>query len=373
MRAAVLSPALSAAQQGLRDSLRTHSWLLLAIAAYGAAAAAVVPSLGVTPPLSFSLYWPAFSLATPIFLAVFLVGRVCYLMAAHRPPRPLRYLLDDARRNLLRPERLLVALPILLALPLFLSVFSSLKSLIPVIQPFAWDATFAGWDKALHFGRHPWEWLQPVLGHPYVTTAINLFYHLWFFLMYGLWVWQAFSTRDPLLRMRFFLSFVLVWALLGSVAATALSSAGPCYFGRITGLEDPYAGLMAYLRDSAEVSPVWALGIQDLLWSNYLRPGVEVGSGITAMPSMHVATAVLFALFGARVDRRLGIALWAYAAIIGIGSVHLGWHYAIDGYAGALGAVAIWKAVGWLLARNAALRSRVAPPALPGSGRIQAI
>jgi hypothetical protein len=39
-----------------------------------------------------------------------------------------------------------------------------------------------------------------------------------------------------------------------------------------------------------------------------------------------------------------------------IGSVHLGWHYALDGYVGAACALVIWFAVGWLLDRPAVAR-----------------
>jgi hypothetical protein len=35
--------------------------------------------------------------------------------------------------------------------------------------------------------------------------------------------------------------------------------------------------------------------------------------------------------------------------------VHLGWHYAIDGYAGIAGTYAIWRIAGWVLARPAIL------------------
>jgi hypothetical protein len=41
--------------------------------------------------------------------------------------------------------------------------------------------------------------------------------------------------------------------------------------------------------------------------------------------------------------------LTAYAVIIFIGSVHLGWHYAIDGYLGIAGTWLIWKFAGFVL------------------------
>jgi hypothetical protein len=40
-----------------------------------------------------------------------------------------------------------------------------------------------------------------------------------------------------------------------------------------------------------------------------------------------------------------------FAAAIMIGSVHLGWHYAIDGYVGGLVATALWYATGRAISR----------------------
>ncbi|MGX9144627.1 phosphatase PAP2 family protein [Mesorhizobium sp. 128a] len=62
---------------------------------------------------------------------------------------------------------------------------------------------------------------------------------------------------------------------------------------------------------------------------------------------------VLFALYATRRSRLVGLLMWAYAAIIMIGSVVLGWHYAMDGYASVLISIAIWKACGRVLARFA--------------------
>jgi membrane-associated phospholipid phosphatase len=52
-----------------------------------------------------------------------------------------------------------------------------------------------------------------------------------------------------------------------------------------------------------------------------------------------------------RQSRKLGIACGIYAALVALASVHLGWHYAIDAYAGAGAALLIWYGVGLALRR----------------------
>ncbi|TGV96166.1 phosphatase PAP2 family protein, partial [Mesorhizobium sp. M2E.F.Ca.ET.154.01.1.1] len=100
------------------------------------------------------------------------------------------------------------------------------------------------------------------------------------------------------------------------------------------------------------IYPIWALSTQDMLWGGYT--GATSGSiGISALPSMHVAMAGLFALYATRRSRLAGVLMWAFSGIIMIASVALGWHYALDGYAGALLSVAIWKACGYFLSRFA--------------------
>jgi hypothetical protein len=64
--------------------------------------------------------------------------------------------------------------------------------------------------------------------------------------------------------------------------------------------------------------------------------------GITAMPSMHNAASLLFALAGWQISRRLGIILSIHCFAVYIGSIHLGWHYAIDAYLGWAVAVSLW-------------------------------
>jgi len=73
------------------------------------------------------------------------------------------------------------------------------------------------------------------------------------------------------------------------------------------------------------------------------------GSGISAMPSLHLGMGTLLVLAAGRLDRRLMALALVYLVFLEIGSVHLGWHYAIDGYVGIAGALAIWRALGRVL------------------------
>src|SRR5215470_4267737 len=103
--------------------------------------------------------------------------------------------------------------------------------------------------------------------------------------------------------MRYLITFVLLWVLLGNVAATLLSSAGPVYYGRVTGLPDPFAPLIAYLHQASTVVWLPALDVQDMLWQSYAHRSLGIGAGISAMPSLHVATSFCSVLLGFAINR----------------------------------------------------------------------
>lgn len=328
--------------------LWTHRWFLGLLFSYCVLMAVVCAVYGRSVSFSLSLYTGPFALYTALFCVGFFVVQPFRIMLFERPDRLTSAILGDLRDNYFTLERLLPASLILLLIPPFISSFTSFKSIIPMIQPFSWDPFFAEVDRWLHGGIDPWRLLQPLLGRPFATTTINFFYHLWYFAFFTILFWQAFSLKAPQLRLRFLISFLLIWAVVGSLAAVTLSSAGPVYYGRVTGLEDPFAELMAYLTAASARSPVWALEIQQLLWDSYLEGGTGFGSGISAMPSVHVAMAVLLAILGWHTSKVLGVVLTLFAVLIQVGSVHLGWHYAIDGYFAGLLTWAIWLMSGWL-------------------------
>ena len=113
---------------------------------------------------------------------------------------------------------------------------------------------------------------------------------------------------------------------------------------------------MSALQGLNEVGRLPALEVQEALWQAYLANGGN--AAISAMPSMHVATSVLMAFYAFRHSKALGWLMSIFAFLIMVGSVHLGWHYAVDGYLGALIAWACWWAGLRLAARGADKRNR---------------
>ena len=293
----------------------------------------------------------SFVIFTPMLLPALLPMLFFRIAVFDRAPSPGRALAAEVKRFLFADGRLLSGCFMLLAVVAFMTGFAVFKALIPYIRPFAWDATFDSWERWLHFGYRPWELLQPLLGHPLVTTAISINYSFWFVSLSMYWLHFAFEERPGVLRSQAMLAFLLTWSIGGVLLATLLSSAGPCFYGKLDLGSDPYAGLMDYLHGTARSFPVWALDIQDTLWSNYSSTyGQDIAKGISAMPSMHNAQALLlvFAVWKKHPLVR-GLAM-AHGGLVFLGSIHLGWHYAVDGYLAFAIAGAAWLVAG-LLAR----------------------
>jgi hypothetical protein len=359
--AATSLPTYSRAwSRGIALALRENS-LLLGFTLFYVALVNLAAAIYHVPYTSFHLLGGAYPPFVAICILALAIAFIVWLLRAtliRRLSVRSAAFWRDVTTDFMSRERVLQALPVLLLWPLFINTFSLGKSLIPLVQPFYLDQALVALDRTLHGGIDPWRLLQPLLGHPLVTYLLDKSYALWFFALYISLLLQAAALGGRRLRMQFLLSSILAWALLGNVAATLLSSAGPCFYVLIGG-DDSFAPLMAYLHGVADGGlNLIALTAQDFLWSKYEAGQFVMGSGISAAPSMHIATAWLIArLCQARRIQggsgRLAIAAWILLGCILIGSVHLGWHYAVDGYLGIACAWAIWRAVGWLLKRPA--------------------
>ena len=328
-----------------RRVLREQAWLIAVMAGYIVLAIAIGRWYGQA--IKITLYNEVVSQLFIAFALTAFCMHTLRLLRRHRPERPLAFLAADIKAHYLTPYRILSALPVLVLTAPFISVVSSLKRLIAFTNPFAWDERFAAWDRLLHGGLHPWERLHPLLAHPYVTSAVSELYSFpWFFAVALMQFWLIFTTHAD--RSRLIMASLLCWILLGNLAATIFSSAGPVYYAHFVEGPDPYTALLAHLSSVNEMIPLSALKSQDYLWTLYQSGQVLPGTGISAMPSMHLSMATLMVLAARRIGRRTTLCAWAYLIFLQIGSVYLGWHYAIDGYASIAATFAIWWAVGRL-------------------------
>jgi membrane-associated phospholipid phosphatase len=228
-----------------------------------------------------------------------------------------------------------------LAIPVQIT-FQSLKQSLGRQRGFPWDTTIAAVDKTLH-GEAAWRWYSWVLDSPVMLKIVDMLYLAWFPVLLSVLVWLCW-TPHRLLRQRAILAFLILWIGAGTIGAWAFASAGPCYRTSI----DPDAAELVYRLDASHAA-LLARRNQQAIWEAFKTDQWLQLGGISAMPSLHVGFVVLVAIMMQRRSRTLGSVCWIYAACVHVGAVVLGWHYAIDGYAGALSAYAAWILAGRLV------------------------
>lgn len=301
-----------------------------------------------------------------IFIYLRTLSRICYItflawstafyiyLLYHRTPHPIAVYIKTIITFFTPLSKALSFILLVLALNLTFSCYTYLKAHIPALNPFQYDLLFYEIDKWLHFGVSPWKITHAVFSSPAATYVINVLYHAWFLLMWGLTLFFIVRRDLLLLRSQYLLSFMGSWFLIGGIGATLLSSAGPCYTHLLNHEHTHYLPLMDRLMAQSQLlveagwTHIWALDVQDSLWLSYLALEGGVGAGISAMPSMHVSIAVLMALSAYKINKKLGYLMWGYMIMIQIGSVHLAWHYAIDGYLSIILTLLVWKTAGWI-------------------------
>lgn len=229
--------------------------------------------------------------------------------------------------------------------------FNAFKQAVLPLAGFSLDPALAALDQALFFGIDPWRVTHAIFASPEATQLIDRAYHGWFVPMsVGVIVCAWLPASSYRLRTQYLLSFIMVWTLIGSLLAFAFPSAGPCFYSHFVGPSPSYDALMSKLAEgqAATGSPLVSLRIQAKLLAFYGSDTLQVGAGISAMPSVHNALAALFALAAFKLHRKAGLLLAGYAAVIWLGSIHLGWHYALDGIVSIGLTLLIWRLCGHL-------------------------
>lgn len=225
------------------------------------------------------------------------------------------------------PIKLVIAL---LSFATFIFVYSTVKTRIPAVQAYIWDEFFMRLDRALFLGNDPWTLFRWVYDIPIIVRVMDFVYDIWAVVLVGIWalsfVMKSIPAKD---RYRVPIALILIWFIGGNIMAMMFSSAGPCYYGAITGLADPYAAQMNALTVLDEASTLRAVNYQDILWSVYESPSLGLG-GISAFPSMHCATSFVLVLMAWKKPVLRAAALTFFGFIF-ISSFVLAWHYAVDG------------------------------------------
>jgi hypothetical protein len=344
------SPFPASLAAAFRQTLRLHRPLIVISIVYVACAwtAALLWSKDAANEVLTS--FPATLIGTTIVICSVAGLSALVFLVRRRPAHPFSAIwqaIAAPGAAALMVSRAVVIVPLMILVVLS---FAEIKSRIPDFLPFTFDPAFVAIDRWLHFGVEPWIIIQPVVGYPAITDFIDRLYYLWFPIIFVTFYWQVFATKHPVLRLQFILSYALCWMLIGTAGAIAFSSAGPVFLANL-GLDDSaFTGLFAYLHGlEAQGHSINALTVQDMLWKTYATGESFPFEGISAMPSMHVAVSLLLAIFGWRRHWLLGVGFSAFALVIFLGSIHLGFHYAIDGYVAALMVAAIW----WITGRVA--------------------
>lgn len=346
-QSAVIAPArprFSDAVRAVLSEARPDRWAYIFVALYLICAWQAAMAFGRGQFFLPLIYLPIWMKGLAAYLAVFMLVTELPKAVKDNPGSPLTAFMARVRARV--TPRFFAGVTLFAAAGLFAGVFTCMKTLNNAVFGFHADVALANLDAAIHGGVDPWRLIQPIFGHHWVTRGIqHLYLSGWTFFLLSFTAAAALSAKLAPVRKQYFITYFLTWIVLGNILAPAFMSGGPVFYAELTGDTQRFAPLMSYLSFSDGMVNS-SVAVRDMLWSMNLNRDLQLGTGISAFPSLHVAMSTLFVLTAFQLDRRLGFGMIAFAVAILMGSVHLGWHYAIDGYVSALVVLALWFGVG---------------------------
>lgn len=237
-------------------------------------------------------------------------------------------------------DRLVTAIITCALCLIFLAGFTGFKTSMPLLaqqfglEPFFADPFFAELDRALHFGIDPWRFTHAFSEQfsisEFTYYASIVYGPTWGFLaFYFPALMVLFGEHGERLR-RYQILYILCWIGLGNILAFAGLSAGPVYYDRLHDVAQ-FTDLQGTFSELGWHGG-WFGIIQDGLWDLYVNEGQAVGSGISAFPSLHVASMTVVVVYLCERSKWFLLpAIILLSAVVFV-SVWCGYHYAIDGY-----------------------------------------
>lgn len=289
---------------------------------------------GVRPVKLFEPYLISWTVVTLLCMLVWLFVTVA-TAALHRERRVL-----PAIGAGLSARLPLLFVPAII-FPLFLAGYTWAKSSIPFVVGYPWESFWSEADRLVLLGNDAWRIAHAVMPESAARFWSFFYSMIWgVALVFGGAIIFSFGTRRQMAT--FFTALMLSW-MIGGVGAAYLFSAGGPIFAHITdpSIADRYEPLRGQL--------LALLGDKDVVMRSqrYLamaidKPVAIKGGGISAMPSMHIATATILALTSWRTFLRpVAIAFWLMTFF---GSVYFGYHYMWDAPVAAVIAFGAWLA-----------------------------
>jgi hypothetical protein len=199
------------------------------------------------------------------------------------------------------------------------------KALIPHVTPMWADLMLADADKWI-FGGDPWRLLHQITAT--FEPTIDLLYSFWMGII-EVCLGAVLLAKPSRNKSAVLLGFFLMVGIVGVLGQFILPSGGPIFWERL-GLGDRFSDM---------IPPHHSNWVSDFLWEKYLGDQLGFANGISAFPSMHVAGATWMVIAMRLIYPKVQFLLWFYFVIVLVGSVALGWHYAMDGVGAIAGTI----------------------------------
>ena len=299
-----------------------RSWLIPSVVLTilsGAIALAIMPNTsGVLPALGLLPLWLFASAALACITAFF-------SMLLRGVKSPIGHIIHTVRTDW--RGLAMIGLGISVA-GLNMIAFMWAKPLLNHFVPFWADPLLARFDRLLFLGHDPWTllgWLN--------SWGTALFYHRGWFAMMIVTLLVVFCQPASPRKSAVLLTYFLLWSVVGPVIHILLPAAGPVFYAKL-GYGNDFAGIQV---------PEEMVRMSNYLWTVYNGAQFGPGSGISAMPSLHIATTAWMVIAIHALARRWTLAMALPGFLIFLLSISLGWHYAADGVVGALAALGCYR------------------------------